>query len=63
MPPKLDGVNTEGLADPVVQPSDAQLLEQTTIGSLRSTQHLDVNGNPISKFRGTLLESRILTIF
>lgn len=49
MPPKLEGVNAEGLADPSVEPKDAQLLEQTTIGSLRSAQHLDVNGNPISK--------------
>lgn len=51
MAPHLDGVNSQDLADPVVQPSDAQLLEQTTIASLRSTQHLDVNGNPISKSR------------
>jgi hypothetical protein len=50
MPPKIDGVNTEGLADPTVQPPDAQMLEQATIGSLRSGQHLDLNGNPISKW-------------
>lgn len=49
--PNLEGVTTQSLANPVVQPSDAQLLEQTTIASLRSTQHLDINGNPISKSR------------
>jgi hypothetical protein len=49
MPPKLEGVDAQSIANPVVQPADAQLLEQTTIGSLRSAQHLDVNGNPISK--------------
>lgn len=49
MPPKLEAPNTQALADPNVQPPDAQLLEQATIGSLRSTQHLDINGNPISK--------------
>ena len=50
MPPKIEGVNTEGLADPTVQPPDAQMLEQATIGSLRSGQHLDINGNLISKW-------------
>lgn len=49
MPPKLEGINAQGLADPTVQPPDAQLLEQATLGSLRSTQHFDANGNPISK--------------
>ena len=49
--PNLEGVTTQSLANPVVQPADAQLLEQTTIASLRSTQHLDINGNPISKPR------------
>ncbi|GAB7334209.1 hypothetical protein MBLNU13_g06264t2 [Cladosporium sp. NU13] len=48
MAPNLEGVTSQSLANPVVQPSDAQLLEQTTIVSLRSTQHLDVNGNPIT---------------
>lgn len=56
MAPNLDGVNSQGLADPVVQPADAQLLEQTTIASLRSAQHLDINGNPISKFREFVLD-------
>jgi hypothetical protein len=49
LPPKIEGVNTEGLADPTIQPKDAQMLEQATIGSLRSAQHLDINGNLISK--------------
>ncbi|KAM0709139.1 hypothetical protein Q7P35_003175 [Cladosporium inversicolor] len=48
MAPNLEGVTTQSLANPVVQPSDAQLLEQTTIASLRGTQHLDINGNPIT---------------
>ena len=64
MPPKLEGVNTEGLADPTVQPPDAQMLEQATIGSLRSGQHLDINGNLISKWnvvRNHLC--RVLTTF
>jgi len=30
------------------QPGDAQMLEQATIGSLRSGQHLDINGNVIT---------------
>jgi hypothetical protein len=51
MAPNLEGVASQSLADPVVQPADAQLLEQTTIASLRGAQHLDINGNPISKFR------------
>jgi hypothetical protein len=55
MPPKLEGVDAQSIANPVVQPSDAQLLEQTTIGSLRSAQHLDINGNPISKLCETEL--------
>ena len=55
MAPNLEGVTTQSLANPVVQPSDAQLLEQTTIASLRSTQHLDINGNPISKYSDFLL--------
>ena len=50
MPPKIDGVNTEGLADPTIQPTDAQMFEQATLGSLRSGQHLDINGNLISEF-------------
>jgi hypothetical protein len=50
MPPKLEG-NSDGIANPVAQPADAQLLEQTTIASLRSATHLDINGNPISRFR------------
>lgn len=50
MPPKFENANAAGLADPTVQPSDAQLLEQATLGSLRSGQHLDANGNVISKF-------------
>jgi hypothetical protein len=55
MAPNLEGVTSQSLADPVVQPSDAQLLEQTTIASLRSTQHLDIHGNPISKSRDFVL--------
>ena len=64
MPPKIEGVNTEGLADPTVQPPDAQMLEQAIIGSLRSGQHLDINGNLISKWnvvRNHLC--RVLTTF
>ena len=57
MSPNLEGVASQGIADPVVQPADAQLLEQTTIASLRSAQHLDINGNPISKFHDTRLRS------
>lgn len=49
MPPKFENVNADGLADPTVQPVDAQLLEQATLGSLRKGQHLDANGNVISK--------------
>ena len=56
MAPNLEGVTSQSLAEPVVQPSDAQLLEQTTIVSLRSTQHLDINGNPISKFYDSMLD-------
>jgi hypothetical protein len=41
------GAAKGGLAD--IQPKDAQLLETTTIESLRSIQHKDVNGNAISK--------------
>jgi len=49
MPPKFENVNADGLADPTVQPVDAQLLEQATLGSLRKGQHLDANGNVISR--------------
>jgi hypothetical protein len=64
MPPKIEGVNTEGLADPSIQPPDAQMLEQATIGSLRSGQHLDINGNLISKFNATRGHPRrVLTAF
>jgi hypothetical protein len=58
MPPKIEGVNTEGLADPTVQPPDAQMLEQATIGSLRTGQHLDINGNLISKWNAVHDHSR-----
>jgi len=62
MPPKIEGVNTEGLADPNIQPPDAQMLEQATIGSLRSGQHLDINGNVISKCNAVHdLSRRLLT--
>jgi hypothetical protein len=53
--PNLEGVTSQSLTNPVVQPADAQLLEQTTIASLRGAQHLDINGNPISKSRDFVL--------
>ena len=49
-----------GLAD--LAPPDAQLLETTTIESLRSVQHKDINGNPISTYTTVTLPYSRLTI-
>ena len=45
----IEPVEPVGKVETNWQPKDAQLLEQSTIESLRAYQHKDANGNPISK--------------